>query len=161
MSKVPLFFMAFFLLIFIFQEDSYGFIEGFDSPPLPDFEITKEPGAISLDLSPPQNVVKRYLVFGHDSLNNVYDDTNNIVYGINSNSGFFSVGVFDENEALNLKSKGYYVIEDYMLDFHSKYLSTNGATEISQFGNIAESEKVKGIEPVSYTHLTLPTICSV
>ena len=41
MPKLALIFVAFFLTIFLFQESSYGFIEGFDSPPLPNFDITK------------------------------------------------------------------------------------------------------------------------
>ncbi len=155
MSKVPLFFMAFFLLIFIFQEDSYGFIEGFDSPPLPDFEITKEPGAISLDLSPPQNVVKRYLVFGPGQVNNAYDETKNLVYGINSSEEFFSVGIFTENEATDLKLKGYSVIEDFPLDFYSKYVSRNAITKESQVGNIANSEYVHSIYNVTGKGVTI------
>ena len=64
MIRMMLFLIAFFSVIFLFQEDSYGFIEGFNSPPLPDFEIEKSLESISLDLSPTQNAVKRYLVFG-------------------------------------------------------------------------------------------------
>ena len=52
MMKVLLFLIAFFSVIFLFQEDSYGFIEGFDSPPLPDFQIEKSLKSISVDLSP-------------------------------------------------------------------------------------------------------------
>ena len=111
-----------------------------------------------MDITNVNDQPKRYLVFGYDSLNNAYQDAKIIVYGINSNSGFFSVGIFDESEALNLKSKGYYVIEDYMLDFHSKYLSTNTATDISQIGNIAESEKVHTLYDVTGDGVTIAVV---
>ena len=122
MFKTIIFFTLFFLTCILVQEESYGFIESFEPSQTPNFNFDKTSDIISLDITNVNDQPKRYLVFGHDSLNNAYQDTKNIVYGINSNSGFFSVGVFDESEALSLKSKGYYVIEDYMLDFHSKYL---------------------------------------
>ena len=155
MVKVSLFFLAFFLIIFLFQEDSYGFIEGFDSPPLPNFEIAKQLGAISIDLSPPQDAVKRYLVFGPGQINNAYDGTKNLVYGIDSNEEFFSVGIFTENEATNLKLKGYSVVQDFPLDFYSKYISTNAITKTSQVGNIANSEFVHNLYNVTGKGVTI------
>ncbi|KFM20633.1 Extracellular subtilisin-like protease protein [Marine Group I thaumarchaeote SCGC AAA799-D07] len=155
MAKTLLFLLAFCLVIFLFQENSYGFIEGFDSPPLPDFEMIEQPGTISVDLSPTQNVVKRYLVFGSGELNNAYDGTKNLVYGINSGSEFFSVGIFTENEATNLKLKGYSVIADFPLDFYSKYMSTNAITKTSQVGNIANSEFVHNLYNVTGKGVTI------
>jgi len=158
MFKTVIFFTLFFLTCILVQEESYGFIESFEPSQTPNFNFDKTSDIISLDITNVNDQPKRYLVFGYDSLNNAYQDTKNIVYGINSNSGFFSVGVFDESEAHNLKSKGYYVIEDYMLDFHSKYLSTNTATDISQIGNIAESEKVHTLYDVTGDGVTIAVV---
>ena len=158
MFKTIIFFTLFFLTCILVQEESYGFIEGFEPSQTPNFNFDKTSDIISLDMTSVNDQPKRYLVFGYDSLNNAYQDTKNIVYGINSNSGFFSVGVFDESEALSLKSKGYYVVEDYMLDFHSKYLSTNAATNISQIGNIAESERVHTLYNVTGDGVTIAVV---
>jgi len=155
MIKVLLFLIAFFSVIFLFQEDSYGFIEGFDSPPLPDFDIEKSPKSILLDLSPTQNPSKRYLVFGPGQISNAYSETKNLVYGINSDQGFFSVGMFNENEAANLKLKGYSVVADFPLDFYSKYVSRNAISDIYQIGNIANSELVHKLYNVTGKGVTI------
>jgi len=155
MIKVLLFLIAFFSVIFLFQEDSYAFIEGFDSPPLPDFDIEKSPKSILLDLSPTQNAAKRYLVFGPGQISNAYSETKNLVYGINSDQGFFSVGMFNENEATNLKLKGYSVVADFPLDFYSKYVSRNAISDIYQIGNIANSEQVHKLYNVTGKGVTI------
>ena len=155
MIKALLFLIAFFSIIFIFQENSYGFIEGFNSPPLPDFEIEKSPKSISVDLSPTQNAAKRYLVFGSGQISNVYSSTKNLVYGINSDVGFFSVGMLNENEAANLKLKGHSVVADFPLDFYSKYVSRNAISDISQVGNIANSEQVHKLYNVTGKGVTI------
>ena len=43
----------------------------------------------------------------------------NSIYQVQSDRGFFSVAILDENSVSNLFSQGYYVIEDFQLDFHS------------------------------------------
>ena len=136
MPKLALFLPMFFLLI-LFQQSSYGFIEGTEVPTLSNFAIDRTSDIISIDLPQQENFAKRYLVYGSGSLSSAYSDTKNIAYGIDSSKGFFSVGILTENEASKLKLKGYYVIEDFPLDFHSKYVSTNAITKTSQFGNIA------------------------
>ena len=157
MPKLALFLSMFFLLI-LFQQSSYGFIEGAEVPTLSNFTIERTSDIISIDLSHQENPTKRYLVYGSGSLNSAYSDTKNIAYGINSDKGFFSVGILSENEASKLKSKGYYVIEDLPLDFHSKYVSTNAITKISQFGNIANSEQVHKLYDVTGKGVTVAVV---
>ena len=154
MPKLALFITAFFLLI-LFQQSTYGFIEGDEVPTLSNFDIERTSDIISVDLPRQEILEKRYLIYGSGSLNNVYSDKKNIVYGINSDKGFFSVGILTENEASKLKSKGYNVIEDFALDFHSKYVSTNAITKISQFGNIANSEYVHKLYNVTGKGVTI------
>jgi len=157
MPKLALFLSAFFLLI-LFQQSSYGFIEGAEVPILSNFDIERTSDIISIDLSHQENPAKRYLVYGSGSLNSAYPDTKNIAYGIDSGKGFFSVGILTENEASKLKSKGYYVIEDFPLDFHSKYVSTNAITKISQLGNIANSEQVHNLYDVTGKGVTVAVV---
>ena len=112
MPKLVLFLLAFFLLI-LFQQSSYGFIEGTEVHTISNFALEIESDIISFDLPNKETLTKRYLVYGSGSLNNAYSDTKNLAYGINSNNGFFSVGVLTESDASKLKLKGYYVIEDF------------------------------------------------
>ena len=158
MPKLALFLSLFFVLI-LFQHSSYGFIEGDEVSTLSDFTIERTSDIISIDLLPHQeNLTKRYLIYGSGSLNSVYSDTENIAYGIDSDKGFFSVGILTESEASKLKSKGYYVIQDFPLDFHSKYVSTNAITKISQFSNIANSERVHQLYNVTGHGVTIAVV---
>jgi len=157
MPKLALFLSAFFLLI-LFQQSSYGFIEGAEVPLLSNFDIEITSDIISIDLPHQENLAKRYLVYGSGSLNSAFTDTKNIAYGIDSDKGFFSVGILTENEASKLKSKGYYVIEDFPLDFHSKYVSTNAITKVSQLGNIANSEQVHNLYDVTGKGVTIAVV---
>ena len=157
MPKLAIFLSTFFLLI-LFQQSSYGFIEGAEVPTLSNFPIERTSDIILIDLPHQENPAKRYLVYGSGSLNSAYSDTKNIAYGIDSGKGFFSVGILTENEASKLKSKGYYVIEDLPLDFHSKYVSTNAITKISQFGNIANSEQVHKLYGVTGKGVTVAVV---
>ena len=127
MSKLVLFLVAFFVLI-LFQQSSYGFMEGTEVSTFSNFDIEGTTDIISIELPRQDSMTKRYLVYGSGSLDNAYTDTKDLVYGIDSGDGFFSVGILTENEALQLKSSGYYVIEDFALDFHSNYVSYNAIT---------------------------------
>ena len=105
MPKLALFITAFFLLI-LFQQSAYGFIEGAELPTLPNLDIERTSDIILVDLPRQEILAKRYLIYGSGSFNNAYSDTKNIVYGIDSDKGFFSVGILTENEASKLKSMG-------------------------------------------------------
>ena len=142
MPKPAIFLFGFLLTIFLFQQSSYGFIEGVEISNFSNLDIDRPSDSILIDLPIQENLAKRYLVYGSGSLNNVYSDTKDLLYGIDSEKGFFSVGILTENEASKLKLNGYNVIEDFPLDFHSRYVSTNAITKTSQLGNIANSEQV-------------------
>jgi len=86
-----------------------------------------------------ENNFKRYLIFGTDLQKNNFLKTNSI-YGIESDSGFFSVSILSENSASNLISQGYYVIEDRKLDFH---LSDDVIQDASKIGDITGSSMAK------------------
>ena len=151
-------FLAVFFLLILFQQTSYGFIEGDEVSTLSNFDIEGTPDAVLIDLPRQENLEKRYLVYGSGSLNNAYANTKNIVYGVDSDKGFFSVGILTENEASKLKLKGYQVTEDFPLDFHSKYVSANAITKTSQFGNIANSERVHKLYNVTGSGVTVAVV---
>ena len=90
MPKLALLLLTFFLLV-LFQQSSYGFIEGAEVPTISNFAIDGTSDTISIDLSPQENPAKRYLVYGSGSLDGAYSDKKNIAYGIDSDKGFFSV----------------------------------------------------------------------
>lgn len=65
-----------------------------------------------------ENDFKRYLIFGNSlDKNNLLQS--NSINGIESDNGFFSISILSETSASNLISQGYYVVEDFKLDFHS------------------------------------------
>ena len=82
-----------------------------------------------------ENNFKRYLIFGSNSLEG-YNFKNNSLYGIESDHGFFSVSVLSPTLASSLISKGYTVIEDSKLDFHS---SEKLIPDVSRIGKITGS----------------------
>ena len=89
-----------------------------------------------------ENNFKRYLVFGsNDQENNLIK--NNSVYHINSDNGFFHVTLLSEKSASNLISRGYTVIEDFKLDFHSTVQSSD-ASRIPQISKSDVAEKKYG-----------------
>ena len=83
-----------------------------------------------------ENNFKRYLIFGTDSQKNNVLKTNSI-YNIQSDYGFFSVSILSESSVSNLISQGYYVVEDFKLDYHS---SDNEIKDASRIGDITGSD---------------------
>jgi len=140
--------LIFLLLTIIFLSflisDSYGFFGG--DIPQQSTIITSikniEQHSDIIKISPfdnHQSIKKRYLIFGSASIQS--DHLNNL-YTVNSQNGFFSVNVLQENEASSLKEKGYYVLEDFLLDFHSQQNKQEKITEISRIGEIVGSEYI-------------------
>ena len=100
-----------------------------------DHDLKPQSDLISTDIHEMQNSVKRYLVFGSGSFHDAYPQTKNLVYGVDADSGFFSVGIFNQSHASKLSASGYHVIEDFPLEFHSKY-----TTYIMQLQSILKLE---------------------
>ena len=87
--------------------------------------------------------VKRYLVFGNGN-EDVSQFSPNSIYSINSERGFFFVGLFSDEIIPKLQIRGYYVIEDFHVDFHS-----NPIQDGSKVASIINSESVH--EKYGYT----------
>jgi hypothetical protein len=137
--KISIFFII--LLASPIFTNSYG-IPGDESILLDNFQnpVTFDSSIIDIDSKFfSENNFKRYLIFGSNSLleNKL---TNNSLYGIKSDHGFFYVSVLSDKSASNLISQGYTVIEDSKLDFHS---SDKIIQDVSRIGNITGSTVVK------------------
>ena len=111
---------------------------------------------IKFNESPNEQQLKRYLIFGKGSspeLGNIKTD-----YSISSSNGFFSIVVIPENTISIFQSKGFHVIEDFQLDFHSKYISKDNISQISTIGNIANSERVHSLYNVTGKNVKIAII---
>ena len=123
------FFLILILLVSVFTKISYGFY---------DVDLVQSTPKLNLEnsdiikISPmiTENKIKRYVVFGSGSISDVRTSAQNMVYGISSDKGFFSVGTFYQNSISDLQSKGYTVIEDFQLEFDSIPKSLNNKTTL-------------------------------
>ncbi|MDC0203667.1 S8 family serine peptidase [Candidatus Nitrosopelagicus sp.] len=101
--------------------------------------------------------VKRYLIFGTGSISEI----GNFIqtpYSISTSNGFFSIVTIPESTLSIFQSKGFHVIEDFQLDFHSKYISKNNAESVFTIGNIANSERVHELYNVTGKDVTIAII---
>ena len=140
MPKAAIFLIAVFLSVTV--TSSYAFISGdlildnrIQNSNIFDSEI--------VDVNPDffvENNSKRYLIFGGNHQNDNFLTTNSI-YGIQADTGFFYVSVLSEKDASDLASKGYYVIEDFQLDFHNS--NDDVILDVSRIGDITGSSIAK------------------
>ena len=100
--------------------------------------------------------LKRYLIFGKGSPVELGNTQSH--YSISSPNGFFSIVVLPENTISIFQSKGFHIIEDFKLDFHSKYISENNITKSSTIGNIANSERVHSLYNVTGKNIKIAII---
>ena len=90
---------------------------------------------IQFNESSNEQQVKRYLIFGKGSISEI----GNFIqtpHSISSSNGFFSIVTVPESTLSIFQSKGFHIIEDFQLDFHSKYISKNNVSQISTIGNM-------------------------
>ncbi len=99
---------------------------------------------------------KRYLIFGKGSISEL--GTHNSQYTISSSNGFFSIVTLPESDISIFQSKGFHVIEDFQLDFFSKYVSKDNVTKISTIGNLANSFDVHKLYNVTGNDVTIAII---
>ena len=138
MPKAALF-LSIILLSSLFFNNSYSFLGG-DLPKLyPQSNprnLEHASGIVKLEIKKENsNPLKRYVIFGSGTSNAVNSEIKNQIYSLETNNGFFSVAIGSENKISKLKSQGYYVIEDFPLDFHSQS-DPNSIPEISKIGEI-------------------------
>jgi subtilisin family serine protease len=101
--------------------------------------------------------VKRYLIFGKGSISELATLTKTPNY-ISTSNGFFSIVTAPESIISIFQSKGFKIIEDFELDFHSKYISKNNISQISTIGNIANSNLVHSLYNITGKDVTIAII---
>ncbi|KAG2478406.1 MAG: Peptidase S8 [Nitrosopumilales archaeon] len=141
---------ALFLLIILlgslFFNNSYSFLGG-DLPQQyqqnSQLKLEHTSGIVKINSIPieKQDQLKRYLIFGSGTSFDANSEIKNQIHTIESQTGFFSVGVISENKISKLQSQGFYVIEDFLVDLHSSD-NSNDIAEISRIGAITGSEMV-------------------
>ena len=109
------------------------------------------------DLDGVENL-KRYIVFGHGSPNDISSLTNSISNSVSTSNGFFSIVTMPENKITNLESTGLHVMEDLPLNFHSKYIEYDPHSKISEIGNLANSKDVHELYNVTGNNITIAIV---
>ena len=109
------------------------------------------------ELSLHDQQAKRFLIFGKGSVSEL-GNTLHTSYSVSSSNGFFSIVVAPENIISIFESKGFHIIEDFQLDFHSKYISKDNIQKISKIENIANSKSVHNIYNVTGKDVTIAII---
>ena len=102
--------------------------------------------------------LKRYLIFGSGSGNELLTYANKIGHTASSSNGFFSIVVMEESKAPFFVARGYSVMEDFELDFHSNYVLTDKQTNVSQMENIAQSKKIHEIHNATGKNIQIAII---
>ena len=113
---------------------------------------------ITINQSNKNENLKRYIVFGYGTLNDLNSFTNEISTSVSSSSGFFSIVTMPENNVASLESSGFHIMEDFPLDFHSKYTSYDPHSKISEIGNLANSKQVHDLYNVTGKNITVAVI---
>jgi len=106
---------------------------------------------------PDSQKFKRYLIFGEGHPSEL-GTSNQLSHTVSSSNGFFSIATIPESSISIFQSKGFHVIEDFQLDFHSKYTSKDNITKISTIGNIANSGEVHKLYNVTGDGITIAIV---
>jgi len=150
------------LLLPIIAHESFGYLGG-DMiekhsffPSLDKLKITSDIITIN-ELDKTENL-KRYIVFGHGSVNDLHSLTKQVSGSISSSNGFFSIVILPENSISHLESTGLHIMEDFQLDFHSKYTEYDPHSKISEIGNLANSAQVHDLYNVTGKGVTIAVL---
>ena len=156
----PLFFVL--LLVPIIATQSFAYFGGDmvekNSSPLNLNILDKTSDIITINELDNDEKLKRYIVFGHGSVNDIRYLTNGISNSISSSNGFFSIVTLPENNIPLLESTGLHIMEDFSLDFHSRYTKYDPHSEISEIGNIANSKEVHNLYNVTGKDVTIAIV---
>jgi len=121
-------------------------------------DIKKTSGIITINELDQTENLKRYIVFGKGSVNDIDSLTHGISNSISSSNGFFSIVTIPEGNIAQLESAGLNIMEDFPLDFHSKYTNYNPHSKISEIGNLANSRQVHNLYNVTGNNVTIAIV---
>tara|TARA_B100000953_G_scaffold168345_1_gene138652 strand:+ start:2751 stop:6989 length:4239 start_codon:yes stop_codon:yes gene_type:complete len=161
MFKIVLFFSVL-LFIPIISGQSFAFFGG-DMHEQNSFsfsfdKIKQTSDLITINQLDNGETLKRYIVFGHGSVNDLNSLANGISNSVFSSNGFFSIVTLPENNVAFLESSGFHVMEDFPLDFHSEYTKYDPHSKISEIGNLANSRQVHNLYNVTGSDITIAVI---
>ena len=150
------------LLLPIIAHESFGYLGG-DMIEQNSFSLSFDnlkttSDIITINESDKTENLKRYIIFGHGSLNDLHSLTNGVSNSISSSNGFFSIVTMPENNISHLESAGLHIMEDFQLDFHSKYIEYNPHSKISEIGNLANSVQVHDLYNVTGKGVTIAVL---
>ena len=159
MKKI-LFTLAFLFLVPLLATESFSYLNGdmiHETYEKTISDINTTSAIITFNESSNDEIVKRYLIFGKGST----AELGNLVqqpYFMSSSNGFFSIVTIPQNTASIFQSKGFHVIEDFQLDFHSKYITKDNVNQVSTIGNIANSQRVHDLYNVTGKDVTIAIV---
>jgi len=131
--------------------ENNSFLSSFDKP-----QTTSD--IITFYESDKTENLKRYIVFGHGSVNDLHSLTSGVSSSISSSNGFFSIVTMPENKISHFESAGLHIMEDFQLDFHSKYMEYDPHSKISELGNLANSKRVHDLYNVTGKGVTIAVL---
>jgi len=150
------------LLVPIIANESFGYLGGdmieknlfsFD---FDNMQITSDIITVK-ELDEAENL-KRYIVFGHGSPDDISFLTSGMSNSVSTSNGFFSIVTLPENKIISLESTGLHIMEDFPLSFHSKYTEYNPHSKISEIGNLANSKEVHKLYNVTGNNVTIAIV---
>ena len=161
MNKIVL---SFFLLLLvpIIAHESFGFLGG-DMIEKNSFsfnfdKIQKTSDIITINEFDTSENLKRYIVFGHGSIDDLRSLTNGVTNSISSSNGFFSIVTLPQNNIAHLESIGLNIVEDFQLDFHSEYMKYDAHTKVSEIGNLGNSRQVHNLYNLTGNDVTIAVV---
>ena len=161
MLKIALFFSVL-LLVPIISGQSFAYFGGDmheqNSLSFSFDKIKKTSDILTISQLDNGETLKRYIVFGHGSANDLNSLANGISNSVSSSNGFFSIVTLPENNVAFLESSGFRVMEDFPLDFHSEYTKYDPHSKISEIGNLANSRQVHNLYNVTGSNITIAVV---
>ena len=161
MNKIVL---SFFLLLLvpIIAHESFGFLGG-DMIEKNSFsfnfdKIQKTSDIITINEFDTSENLKRYIVFGHGSIDDLRSLTNGVTNSISSSNGFFSIVTLPQNNIAHLESIGLNIVEYFQLDFHSEYMKYDAHTKVSEIGNLGNSRQVHNLYNLTGNDVTIAVV---
>ncbi len=155
-----IFILTFLLLLPVMISESFSYFDGdminYDFENRNNYLTHTNSEIIEFNEFSNEQQMKRYIIFGNGATE--FTNLINTQYSISSPNGFFSIVTAPESIMSFTESKGLHIIEDFQLDFHSKYISKDNFTKLSTIGNIANSERVHTLYNVTGKDVTIAII---
>ena len=155
-----LFVLAFLLIFPILISESFSYFDGdminYEFENKNNYLTNTNSEIIQFNEFSNEQQMKRYIIFGKGTTE--FTNLINTQHSISSPNGFFSIVTAPESIMSFSESKGLTIIEDFQLDFHSKYISKDNVSKLFTIENIANSERVHTLYNVTGKDVTIAII---